>query len=348
MKNAVRIKGILASSFLFGILSAHANQQSIDQDIPDVFQGSFQTAIEINPAPLSSLQNSAMLTTEDITGIKIISLMRLVPTPEMTEKAERVAALLNAGLAKENDYSEGVESFHTSKTAKDLDMNDVPVLDQGQHGTCVTFASTVVLDALLEKGDFIDQQCSLAHNLFLGKNYWDGANYASQIIEPLQKYGVVEKNNCTETYPAPKLKIKTDDYKNLVNADVTVENVAFTHYNSVTIDHVRKAIDAGRRLTLGFQLKANSDTVSVQGFDVTIDGKKRKGGLWACKQPSSTKNYCGFSISGHEVVIVGYDDEQKLLKIRNSWSAKSGENGDFYMTYEFFDAMSIDATEVWL
>lgn len=38
---------------------------------------------------------------------------------------------------------------------------------------------------------------------------------------------------------------------------------------------------------------------------------------------------------GHEVVIVGYDDEKQLYKVANSWGKNWGDKGFFYMPYAF-------------
>lgn len=77
-----------------------------------------------------------------------------------------------------------------------------------------------------------------------------------------------------------------------------------------------------------------------------IDGKKTRGGLWACQQPKHSFNYCSQQKAGHEIVIIGYDDKQELFKIRNSWGTKIGENGNYYMSYRFFNAMVWDQTIV--
>lgn len=40
-------------------------------------------------------------------------------------------------------------------------------------------------------------------------------------------------------------------------------------------------------------------------------------------------------LGGHAVLIVGYDDEMKLFKIRNSYGPNWGRNGYFYLPYEY-------------
>lgn len=348
MSNRINLKFLIASSLVSTSIGAYANSVSESEET-NRYNGTFQTVIQLNPQPVSKFYAQAKPLTQDaLTNTKIITLMRLNPNAKLAAKAEQVASAVEAGYKLERNYaSDGVRSFSKSAAAVDLQMNDVPVLDQGQHGTCVTFATTAALDAVLNKGDFIDQQCTLALNLSLGKDYWDGANYASQVIIPLQKYGVVEKNNCPAKYPAPEYKITTNQYSALVDSTVDVKKVTYKYYADLSVNTVRNALKDGHRVAIGFMLKASMDPISVQGFDVKVDGQKKSGGLWACKQPGSTANYCGFAFAGHEVVITGYDDEQSLFKIRNSWSDAVADEGDFYMTYEFFNAMVIDGTEIW-
>lgn len=61
-----------------------------------------------------------------------------------------------------------------------LKMNKVPVLDQGRHGTCVTFAVTGAIDAVIGKGDYISQLCNLQLGSYLeqhgyGLSGWNGS-----------------------------------------------------------------------------------------------------------------------------------------------------------------------------
>jgi len=40
-------------------------------------------------------------------------------------------------------------------------------------------------------------------------------------------------------------------------------------------------------------------------------------------------------VGGHAVCLIGYDDSTQLFKIRNSWSDKWGQNGNFYINYNY-------------
>lgn len=40
-------------------------------------------------------------------------------------------------------------------------------------------------------------------------------------------------------------------------------------------------------------------------------------------------------VGGHAVMAVGFDDNRKVIIVRNSWGASWGDNGYFYMPYEY-------------
>lgn len=269
-------------------------------------------------------------------GPKTISLMKLDPN-----------VMFNwADAAPELDYSKGIVSFEKSPSAVFL-VPSVPVLDQGSYGTCVTFAASAAMDAVLELGDAISQQCSLELDDALGSSLWDGAWMSSEVIDPLKKYGAVHQGRCgSHSYPDRNAKVSLEDYKKLVDPSISVSKVQYAYHEPFKVDDIKAAIAAHHYVNVGFGLLASS-TIGVQGFDVVVDGKKKSGGLWACKQPSDKANYCGQSHAGHEVLIVGYDDNQRLFKIQNSWNVGAGDSGFFYMSYEFLSVMELNGTEVW-
>lgn len=104
------------------------------------------------------------------------------------------------------------------------------------------------------------------------------------------------------------------------------------------MEELKKAINDGNRIILDTALSKNN----TNGFDIPEFWSY--GGLWACKQPGSEENNCENIVGYHAVVVFGYDDKQKLLKIRNSWGNYSGHNGDYYMTYRYFYTMAVRFT----
>ena len=74
-------------------------------------------------------------------------------------------------------------------------MNKVPVLDQGIHGTCVTFAVTGAIDAVIGKGDYVSQLCNLQLGSYLekhgyGMSGWNGS-HAIYVINQIEQFGII-------------------------------------------------------------------------------------------------------------------------------------------------------------
>jgi C1A family cysteine protease len=51
-------------------------------------------------------------------------------------------------------------------------------------------------------------------------------------------------------------------------------------------------------------------------------------------------------LGGHAVMAVGYDDQKKHFIIRNSWGKDWGDNGYFYMPYDFI-TMPVLVMDIW-
>jgi hypothetical protein len=93
--------------------------------------------------------------------VKHISLLKIELSDKARQKIEKRA---EKALATPTTPSAG-----TAKKMQ-LGMNNVPVLDQGGFGSCVTFANTAAVDADLSKGDYISQLCLLQLGRYLEKN----------------------------------------------------------------------------------------------------------------------------------------------------------------------------------
>jgi C1A family cysteine protease len=55
--------------------------------------------------------------------------------------------------------------------------------------------------------------------------------------------------------------------------------------------------------------------------------------------PGKNESYQG----GHAVCIVGYDDDRKLFKFKNSWGAIWGNRGYGYLPYDYMKRYCVDA-----
>lgn len=262
-------------------------------------------------------------------------------------------------------------SFMMSKlpAAIQLGMNGVPVLNQGRHGSCVTFADSAALDAALGKGDYISQLCSLELGTHLERNGyipsgWDGS-WGPLVLEQMMRFGIVSKDSQTtkscasmNEYPVAD-KNNTGNEMSLAEHKTLSENITnkvyWTHLfsNDQVFDwktdapekmaevlaNVKSAIVKGHRLTIGtfLILQSNCRAGACASYKASKD-------TWALSSGLETPPY---EVGGHELVVTGYDDNafaydefggkhQGLLTLRNSWGADAGNNGDYYMSYDYF------------
>lgn len=286
-----------------------------------------------------------------------------------------------AGLGRR--AAEALNKQNVSQTAKGLPsavalgMNNVPVLDQGNFGSCVTFATTAALDAALDKGDYISQLCSLELGNYLANNGynpngWNGAD-ARDILSQIDSYGIISKkqqqaNGCgglTE-YPAhenaiPESSMTLEAFHELseeTNSQVYWSPIldVYASFERVdtnkTLAEVKQALYNKERVTLGvILLDFDLGTAGAVGsHHSTYD-------TWVLTPEIARDIYFNPIFGGHEMVITGYDDNaiavddkgyqhKGLFTLRNSWGTSYGDKGDFYMSYDYFKVLVIDAQRI--
>ncbi len=175
--------------------------------------GTIPSAVQINRALAVNSVNGnvrSLATVSTTPVINRISLERVELTQEARKyiaaaASKKPRALFSANLAARSSLPDQVY----------LGMNNVPVLDQGQHGTCVTFADTAAVDAVRSNTDYISQLCNLElgsyfenqdneYNKQHPKNKkevytsgWDGS-FNQIVLGQMQKYGIVTKSYQTQ------------------------------------------------------------------------------------------------------------------------------------------------------
>jgi hypothetical protein len=283
------------------------------------------------------------------------------------------------------EYRKPLKSSTRSLTASrfpaaiQLGMNGVPVLNQGRHGSCVTFADSAAIDAVLGQGDYISQLCNLELGSHLAKNGyipsgWDGS-YGPVILEQMMHFGVISKDtqktkSCASVNEYPLVdgnntgnEMMLSEFKS-VSENLTGK-VFWTHLFSndqifdwktaapekmqEVLGNVKHALVNGHRLTIGTFLILQHGCRA--GACATHHAAKD---TWALTSTLETPPY---DVGGHELVITGYDDNafayddqggkhQGLLTLRNSWGADVGDNGNFYMSYDYFVKYANEVQEI--
>jgi len=266
----------------------------------------------------------------------------------------------------------------------DVGMNGTPVLDQGMHGSCVTFATTGALDALLGNGDYVSPLC----NLELGKTLeqdgyiwsgWDGS-WGPYVLNQIEQFGIVniadqKAKGCGGLTEYPTYSgdtgqgMKPEDFK-AMSEDMfdRVYWESILDHNNSEYPNSANPFDANKVLTQVKQALTNSAAnggneritfgvfIPVDYCSVGACGTHHKMfDSWVlsdaiAKDPNP-------ELGGHEMVIFGYDDNavatddqggthQGLLFLRNSWGSNYGDNGNYYMSYDYFKKFVGEVQEV--
>jgi hypothetical protein len=261
----------------------------------------------------------------------------------------------------------------------ELGMNDVPVLNQGSFGSCVTFATTAAIDAALNKGDYISQLCQLQLGMYLEKNGyapsgWDGS-FGRVVLSQMEHFGIVNKEKqktvgcggLTEypqsEQPNPETAMPLEKFHEL-SEDLNEKTVVFSPILDVyqallsrtdtnkTINDIKTALKENDRVTFA---------VLLLDFDLgtmgAIGTHNSKFDTWVLTPEIARDIYLNPMFGGHEMVITGYDDnavaiddqgrEHKgLFTLRNSWGEQYGDKGDFYMSYDYFKVLVVEAQRI--
>lgn len=340
--------------------------------------GTVSVVVPTHDATLNNAAGfSSALSPSKQPSVKTVMLQRLTLSAKAKEHlTQQVTATLNPLTV-----SAVAEGDSSSPTKMQLGMNKVPVLDQGAHGTCATFAVTGALDAAYGKGDYISQLCHLELGAYLQQqdstyySGWDGS-WATIVINQIIKYGIVnmsyqkevgcadvkkyplnDSNNTGSPYPITDFTAHSEyimkDIKTNILLDITA---AYSDSASQTklLSDVKTAISNGHRVIFGVALDIykNNHAGAFGTYKMYNDS-------WIIttqleKDLAQTDQDV---LAGHEMIITGYDDNaviigpdkkqhKGVLTLRNSWGSYAGNEGDFYMSYEYFMTFVDEAHEV--
>lgn len=306
-----------------------------------------------------------------------IKLMKMELSPSALSTLNKRAAAANK---KPTHF---ITSSSTPSKAS-LGMNNVPVLNQGSHGSCVTFATTAAMDAALNKGDYISQVCQLQLGKYLENNGylpsgWEGT-FGRFSLAQMEQFGIVSKEKqrtigcggLTE-YPASEAvdsesSMSLEQFhqlsETLMGENEEDNNATWTPILDVfqaflertntdkTLNEVKASLNQGDRVTFA---------VLLLDFDLGLEGAvgKHNGSYdsWVFTPEIARDVYLRPMFGGHEMVITGYDDEaiavddqgrqhKGLLTLRNSWGDEVGDKGDFYMSYDYFKVFVLEADRI--
>lgn len=333
---------------------------SFAQDVAIV--GNIKQTVHV---PVSSQQakTTAQFVNKKITLLKI----------QLSDKVREAINLRSEQNAQENTDSL-VNGEETSSIQ--LGMNSVPVLDQGGHGTCATFANTAAVGAVINKGDYVSQLCHLQLGRYIENSGYNPSGWSGSlgriVLSQMDAYGLVSTQNqktqgCggLNAYPLYgsdplTAMLPTDfransesleDYGVAWSPILDIYQFFVDHTNTTkTLEDVKSSLRLGDRVT--FAVLLPDYHLGVVG---AVGRNHMRNDTWVLT-PEIERDI-PTAEAAHELIITGYDDNavvnddqgreyKGILTLRNSWGTNIGDKGDFYMTYDYFKALVIEAQRI--
>ena len=195
------------------------------------------------------------------------------------------------------------------------------IYDQGELGSCTANALAQAIRIL--KPDFEPSRLFIYYNELIiesdnsddiednGANVFDGCTYIS-------KHGVCEEN--LWPYDITKFNIKPPiiAYNEAEHNKIISFNIISRNNNY--IDSLKKTLVNGSPILLAILIFESFESYEVsQTGNIPIPNENEK------------------CLGGHEVLIIGYDDDKKVFNLVNSWSDNWGDKGFFILPYSYIE-----------
>jgi Peptidase C1-like family len=324
------------------------------------------TGVVLQPIPAN---HSSVLQQES--GAHTVSLMSLALSPKALQHFQDRIVQLSSSVSSPT-------KAHSSVSSVQLGMENVPVMNQGIHGSCVMFATVAAIDAILKKGDYLSPLCSLQLGRFLQKfaytqSGWEGA-LGSGTLSQFELFGFIKKQVQLEQgcgglneYPLVDKDLGSEmsvvDFhqysESLMDHRIGWSSILDVYQSShETVDmlgllnHVKTVLSKGDRVIIGVLLA--DPEVGLAG---AVGTYKAFNDTWLLTPEIIQDIKQTPQFAGHAMVITGFDDNayakddfgrihRGLLTLRNSWGDKIGDHGNFYMSYDYFKAMVMEIERI--
>ena len=196
----------------------------------------------------------------------------------------------------------------------DLRNKFLEVYDQGKIGSCTanSLCSIFEYDSI---NNFKGSRLFLYYNERLineETNIDEGASISDGIY-CLKKYGICSENewpyNITNLFIKPNKLCYENAKNNFVIEAFYIENDIYT---------IKYWLTKNEPISVGISIYSN-----FMNINTSKTGK--------VNMPVETDEFLG----GHAVIICGFDDITKQFILRNSWGSHWGDNGYFYLPYDY-------------
>lgn len=277
-------------------------------------------------------------------------------------------------------------------------INSMPVLDQGQTGTCATFSTTEALDILC--GNSTDYY-NILDNLYIGAylsglntsylsqdvqnqmnilgltnfpNPWNGS-FGNLVLSQYKSYGCIvgeapndnngnfANNNESKTINptvSTNIVVPAFNYELLYSAPSYTQNQQESYSQQI-----ESALQQGKLVVIGIAIDDSKaappngmsgeiypDANNQGQYDIlTTVSNEFAPDVWtSTKQIASDIENNINGVGGHAILVTGYITNPQygnFFIIRNSWGADNGTLGNDFVSFNYVNNFSTNATAVW-
>ena len=198
----------------------------------------------------------------------------------------------------------------------DLSRSFTVVKDQGEKGACSAFALVSILEYILKKNSRTETDLSeefVYYNVRrnLGSVGEDSGSSLMSVLKTLSEDGVCHEKYCRYDQGDLDSEPSKEAYED-------ARRLRVVKALSVDPADIRSAVSEGYPVAIG--LKIFDSFAPVEGFI-----------------PMPSPNEITGSKGNHAMVIVGYDNETRFYRVRNSWGRGFGDKGYCYIPYSYIE-----------
>ncbi len=209
-----------------------------------------------------------------------------------------------------------------------------------------------------------------------GSSGWEG-ELSRHVLDRIAEQGIISKNiqttlGCGELKeypengaPIPSSLMSFDEYhqhskflahRGIITAPILDAYATIFGKNEVSpknlIADIKKTIDKNHRVVIAVLLPA----VDL-GIAGAVGTHRVENDTWVLSTIIEREFLFKYFFPGHAMVLTGYDDKavaiddlgrthKGLFTLRNSWGSAVGDKGDFYMSYDYFKVLGLEAYQV--
>jgi len=237
----------------------------------------------------------------------------------MTDPVRHFGAHLDKPDARDRAYSPPAALLKSRPASVDLRPNCPPVYDQRPLQSCTANAAAAAVQyERLRHGhahDFTPSRLFIYYNerKLLGTEDKDSGAPLREAIKVLAKQG-----DCPEPHwPYEADKVNIAPVQQCYQDAIQYKDMSYERL-SQDLSHIQACLASGQVIMLSFGIYSGSEAPGV---------------AQTCTYPTPKPGET--FLGNHAVLAVGYDDARGHLILRNSWGPKWGQQGYFYLPYDY-------------